>query len=247
MYSIQQTYGGEDYSFRIDSHSLLAKHWDTKFVKMIKKLQAMGYPKPVLTAYAPDFYPTSSNPKSDKHPGYCSFQRFDPSSTVITQNSCLAEVMDYATDPVKIRFTSGHLIFSLGSFVEEVAYHPDIYFYGEELSLALRDFTCGYDLFAPNEVYLWHKYRADDPDAPRPWRDDKETYSLREFQSKTYLYSLLGLRGKKYRGKYGLGKARTLADYERYVGLDFKKQMASQHCLDNRPPPDPWNCWSELT
>ena len=35
--------------------------------------------------------------------------------------------------PEKARFTSGHFIFTLGKFCQEVPYDPKLYFHGEEL------------------------------------------------------------------------------------------------------------------
>ena len=45
-------------------------------------------------------------------------------------------------------------------------------------------------------------------------------------------------RGTKF-GKYGFGKKRTLADYERYAGIHFKKRAIQQYTLDENYPPNP--------
>jgi hypothetical protein len=41
-------------------------------------------------------------------------------------------------------------------------------------------------------------------------------------------------------GKYGLGKNRTLRDYEKYAGISFKFQSVHNYTLQNRPPPNPF-------
>ena len=53
---------------------------------------------------------------------------------------------------------SAHFLFAPGKFVEDVPYDPELYFHGEEISLALRAFTHGYDLFHPSQHILWHFY-----------------------------------------------------------------------------------------
>ena len=57
-------------------------------------------------------------------------------------------------------------IFAKGSFVKEIPYDPNYYFYGEELSMALRAFTNGYSFFHIPDVPLFHLY-TDVSDLPR--------------------------------------------------------------------------------
>ena len=42
--------------------------------------------------------------------------------------------------------------------MSEVPYDPELYFHGEEITLAIRAFTHGYTLFHPPEHVLWHEY-----------------------------------------------------------------------------------------
>ena len=39
-----------------------------------------------------------------------------------------------------------------------VPYDPTLYFLGEEITLAVRAYTHGYDLFHPSETIVWHEY-----------------------------------------------------------------------------------------
>ncbi len=63
--------------------------------------------------------------------------------------------------PLRARFVSAHFLFTLGAFVNDVPYDPELYFHGEEIMLAIRAFTHGYDLFHPPEHILWHEYTRD--------------------------------------------------------------------------------------
>ena len=45
-----------------------------------------------------------------------------------------------------------------GQWCIEVPYDPDYYFHGEEISLAVRSYTWGYDLFHPHKIIAWHEY-----------------------------------------------------------------------------------------
>ena len=46
-------------------------------------------------------------------------------------------------------------------------------------------------------------------------------------------------------GPYGFGNVRTLRDYEKYSGLNFKKRGIQQETKDHLYPPNPW--WNYKT
>ena len=59
--------------------------------------------------------------------------------------------------------THGYLIaagclFTRGSFVKDVPYDQSLYFYGEELSIALRAFTRGYGIYHIPSTPIYHLY-----------------------------------------------------------------------------------------
>ena len=45
--------------------------------------------------------------------------------------------------------------------------------------------------------------------------------------------------------KYGLGKSRSLKDYEIYSGIRFKDRKIQQHTLERNPPPVPFTIKSQ--
>ena len=59
---------------------------------------------------------------------------------------------------MRARFLAAGFLFTIGSFVEEVPYDPELYFFGEEIAMTLRAYTHGYDLFHPHQVLVWHDY-----------------------------------------------------------------------------------------
>ena len=141
--------------------------------------------------------------------------------------------------PESARFLSGHFIFSNGNFVKEVPYDPHLYFHGEESSLAVRAFTHGFDLFHLHRPWFWHHYTRSK--GARHWDDVSKWQDL---NNKSFLRfkELLGMDGIKRKSlrKYGLGKERSLADYERYSGIRFKDRKVQQYTYDRNPPPTPF-------
>jgi hypothetical protein len=144
-------------------------------------------------------------------------------------------------EPIPTRFISGHFIFTIGKFVEEVPYDPNLYFHGEESSLAGRAYTNGYDLFAPHRPVIWHEYTRSGKtkhwDDSKDWADkDKNSYARfrKIFDMDEVPCSPCQRRAL---GPYGLGTVRSLQDFEKYVGVKFKTRQIHQETLNNELPP----------
>jgi hypothetical protein len=121
----------------------------------------------------------------------------------------------------------------------EVPHDPEYYFHGEEISIAVRAFTHGYDLFHPHKVIAWHEYTR--KGRTKQWDDDK-IWHLRNAKSHERNRKLFGMDNEVQDidfGVYGFGDKRTLDDYERYAGLSFKKRAVQQYTLDNNLAPNP--------
>ncbi|MGK4627081.1 GlcNAc-transferase family protein, partial [Raoultella ornithinolytica] len=64
-----------------------------------------------------------------------------------------------ATEPVRGSYLAGGFIFTHGDFVSTVPNDPQIFFAGEEIAMAVRAFTYGYDIYHPHKPLLWHFYQ----------------------------------------------------------------------------------------
>lgn len=237
---IQEHYNDEKYHLQLDSHHRFIKHWDDECIKMIKDLQEKGHKKPLLTGYISSFNPSNDPAERMQTPWKMNFDRFIPEGAVFFLP---ASIDDYKerTLPLPSRFVSAHFIFTLGKWIKEVPYDPNYYFHGEEINLAVRSYTWGYDLFHPHKVIAWHEYTR--RGRTKHWDDVKEWCELNN-QSHLRNRKLFGMDNEKNDikfGKYGFGKKRSLADYERYSGLCFKKRAVQKYTLDNHLPPNPDN------
>tara|TARA_B100001123_G_scaffold443407_1_gene589415 strand:+ start:4055 stop:5326 length:1272 start_codon:yes stop_codon:yes gene_type:complete len=242
---IQQLYKGEDYTLQLDSHHRFAKGWDTALIDMIRQLQDMGHEKPLLTTYAPSYDPENDPGKREKAAWKMDFHKFIPEGAVFFLPAAIPGWKDLIA-PIPARFYSAHCSFSIGKFAVEVQHDPEYYFHGEEISIAVRAFTHGYDLFHPHRPLIWHEYTRkgrtkhwDDHSTKKvvekPWHKRNNECHLRNRK-------LFGMDGEKQDidfGKYGFGTVRTLRDYEKYAGLNFKLRAAQQYTLDRKNPPNP--------
>jgi glycosyltransferase involved in cell wall biosynthesis len=235
---VQQLYGGEEYTLQIDSHMRFEKNWDETFIKMIKQLQKKGFEKPLLTGYVSSFNPENDPEQRIREPWRMAFDRFIPEGAVFFLPESIPGWQDLK-EPVPARFYSAHFCFTLGKFSVEVQHDPEFYFHGEEISIAVRAFTHGYDLFHPHKVAIWHEYTR--KGRTKQWDDDKE-WGIKNSTSHKKNRQLFGMDGEEITmdfSKYGFGTERSLKDYEIYSGLLFSKRAVQQHTLDKNYPPNP--------
>jgi glycosyltransferase involved in cell wall biosynthesis len=235
---LQQNYSGEEYTLQLDSHHRFVENWDEELINMIEQLKDKGHEKPLLTGYVSSFDPDNDPAARIKQPWKMNFDRFIPEGAVFFLP---ATIDDYAsrTEPIPARFYSAHFCFTLGSFVEEVPHDPEYYFHGEEISIAVRAYTHGYDLFHPHKTIVWHEYTR--KGRKKQWDDDKLWVSKNVHCHKRNrkLFEMDGEVKDIDFGIYDFGKVRTLEDYERYAGISFKKRAVQQYTLDNNLAPNP--------
>ena len=235
---VQQLYGGEEYTLQIDSHMRFEKNWDDEFIKMVKQLQKKGFPKPLLTGYVSSFNPENDPAERIKEPWRMVFDRFIPEGAVFFLPETIPG-WEKLKEPVTSRFYSAHFAFTVGQFSVEVQHDPEFYFHGEEISIAARAYTHGYDLFHPHKTLVWHEYTR--KGRTKQWDDDKEWVN-RNNVSHSKNRKLFGMDGELSDVDfdiYGFGTERTLKEYEIYSGLRFSRRAVQQYTLDKNYPPNP--------
>jgi hypothetical protein len=240
---IQQLYKNEKYTLQIDSHMRFAENWDEEMINMVKQLQKKGHKKPLLTGYVSSFNPDNDPQGRIMDPWRMTFDRFIPEGAVFFLPETIPGWQDL-TEPVTSRFYSAHFCFTIGKFAKEVQHDPDYYFHGEEISIAARAYTHGYDLFHPHKVLIWHEYTR--KGRTKQWDDDKKWVDRNNLCHKKNR-ALFGMDNEEpmEHGKYGFGKVRTLRDYEKYSGLLFSRRAVQQETIDKKYPPNTYNYTSE--
>lgn len=235
---LNEAYDGETYTFQLDSHHRFAKNWDEKCINMMKKLNEAGHDKPLLTAYVPSYDPDNDPAARVKEIWKLNFDRFTPEGVIFMLPAAVENIESH-TLPIPTRFFSAHFVFTYGQFIRDVPYDPNLYFHGEEISMAVRAYTAGYDLFIPNEIVCWHEYTR--KGRVRHWDENKKWEELNN-KSLKRVKQLLGVDGDSSEedfGIYGFGSKRTIQDYESYAGIRFKDRGVQQYTLNKMDPPNP--------
>ena len=235
---LQQNYKDEEYTLQLDSHHRFAENWDEECIVMVKQLQKKGHKKPLLTGYISSFDPDNDPDGRIQQPWKMNFDRFIPEGAVFFLPATIDDYKE-RTEPLRARFYSAHFCFTLGSFVKEVPHDPEYYFHGEEISIAVRAYTWGYDLFHPHKIIAWHEYTR--KGRKKQWDDDSKwvTKNVNSHRRNRKLFGMDDEVKDIDFGIYDFGKERSLEDYERYSGLSFKKRAVQQYTVDNKYPPNP--------
>ena len=239
---IQQEYDGEDFTLQLDSHHRFVDGWDTMMKNQILQLQLHGHAKPLITGYMTSFHPSLPKDEWAKDPWQMRFDRFTPDGVIFFRPDSIPN-WEQRTMPIPARFYSAHFCFTLGTFCEEVPHDPRYYFHGEEITIGVRAYTHGYDLFHSHKLVCYHEFSRD-------YRPDKhwDNYSdCTKHNQETYrlMRGLLGIDGeslsdKETYGTYGLGTERTIADWELYAGVQFSDRSVKQDTNHGKlPPVDP--------
>lgn len=246
---IQKNWSGEAYYLQLDSHHRFAPNWDQTLKDWLNYMIVKGYNKPILSSYMPGYFPDNDPEGRNQEVWGLNIQRFMPNGVIFLQPHNIDNWTEL-DEPFPARFLSAHMIFAPGKFIEEVPYDPDLYFHGEESSLAARAYTYGYDLFSPHKPVIWHEYTRDGK--KKHW-DDSKDWSERDNMSYERYRKLMGVdkncgpcQRKKLAPTY-FGTVRTFEQYEKYAGLKFSTSQIHDETLKNLPPPIKGDYESGLT
>jgi len=221
---IESLWCGEDYLLQIDSHMRFTTDWDVVLQEMLAKCESQ---KPVLSTYAQEFpksFPETDEFTPEIFPNLYA-QKFDDHGVLLLGSTCYP-LLQAPELPERNPFFSANFFFADASVIESVPYDPHLYFFGEEISMAVRLFTHNWDVFTPNAVPVFHDYNRR-PERGLHWDDHGDWWDL-DRRSRARVRHLLGTETSVDPDivididKYGLGAARSLAEYEKFAGVDFR-------------------------
>lgn len=230
-YIANEFYENEDFYLQVDAHMRFVKNWDLKLVAMIESYRRDGIPRPLISMYPPTFTLTAdgntilhANPVF--YPTRISFAENPDQFTQTLIPSQLATPMPEGC--VYTASVSGGFIFADGKFAE-ITPNRLIAFWGEEILIAARAFTSGFDLVTATCDIVYHLYHSGQPyeltRRHHVWVDFPAEFAELDMRSKAELERIFSTKAV---GDGALGSVRTLADYEEFAGLDFRTRTVTQ-------------------
>lgn len=215
----QKYYEGEDYYLQIDSHIVFTQDWDRKLIEDHTLALSLGR-KAIITAY-PCAY--EFNEDGERFIPFEAPTRFDMNVVNIIP-SAAAKFIEETDMPELEYFVAGGFLFSSGDIVENVPYDEELFFLGEEISLAIRAYTAGYLIFSPTKFICAHLYQvAQRKGEERPiyWdaKEEAERKTKWELKNRTSLLKVsLICRGAWY-GKYGIQDMNLFWEFAKRIKL----------------------------
>lgn len=234
-YFCAQMYRGERYFLQIDSHMDFVQDWDAKIIDQQRRCPLPpGSRGAVLTHYPPaDMTDEVRRGAVTTH--ICK-GKFEGDGMV----SFLSMQHGNRPVPLKTYFVAGGFLFGPGSLVRDVPYDPHLayLFWGEELLLAARMWTHGYDLFSPAAAVCSHVYeRFDKPNvfvdishAGHEKAMERSQEAVRDRVRKLLGWAPAAGGHHPDLEKYGMGTARPVAQYMREAQIDPAKRTVGSHC-----------------
>ena len=233
----------EDFVCQLDSHHRFAKGWDSTLIGWYHQLEEEGH-NPLICGYLPYYDPYNDPGARVQEPWLSEAASFYPFGTIFIRPCAIPNWRDL-TKPFPARFLSGHFAFGPNKWAKEVRHDPDIFFSGEELNLTVRSYTHGYDLFHPHRCVVWHATMRTERDGMLVWDDQSKrgesTFWTTQDVARAKIRQLLGTEDNGYdMTGYDLGTVRTLRDYEKYAGINFKNKSFQKWTVDHKFPPNPF-------
>jgi len=218
----QSLWLGEEYMLQIDSHMRFVPGWDEKLLTM---LAALPSEKPVLSSYAPLYWPPDKL-ETDRYVSMRVHHFYQIGGVQIRPVGM--PLADAPPSPTPTPFACAHFMFGPSAIMTEVPYDPHVYFWGEEILLAIRLWTNGWDIFVPNQVIVYH--RMDHTGRPRHWDDKPQGGGLMPIAARR-VHHLLEIERCDDPAmlpeieRYGFGSVRSLREYEAFSGIDFRRRL----------------------
>jgi hypothetical protein len=229
-----QFYDGEDYYLQCDSHSRFVNGWDEIAIHSVLNYQIQGIEKPLLTMYPANYWYTDetfTTIETDvvikENITNISFHE-NPDQFKATRIP-LQTGMAVKDGNKFVKSVSGGSIFTVDGFLP---FNTEIAFYGEEIWLAARAFTHGYDIVVPDEQYMYHLYYNHNKPAEINrrkilWNDYPNEFNVLDKISKDLIFKTLT---EGTTGEMLMGTQRTIAEYGIFAGLDFVNGEIYDNC-----------------
>ena len=244
-YLASKLWGGETYFMQVDSHLEFAENWDKDYINEVKATK--NYPKSILSSYPPGF-----SHKIGTTPGTklcaCTFSRSEVEHSILRINTG-ASYHGNEDHPSQIAFIAAGFFFARAEFLKDIPFDPYLpwCFMGEEITLSMRAWTAGWNIYAPRLNLIAHQYRPGRMGLPKYWESVSRTWNHpgmnniitnRVIKRIKHIVLYPEATSDKIEAEndqimlndvthYGLGTERTGEEYLELTGIDMKNKKCS--------------------
>ena len=222
-------YDNQDYYLNMDSHMRCIKNWDEIIIDDFEKLQKREGPS-VITCYAVP-YDKDENGKDivEEVPYAGSF--FMSQANIDNFFRCGIPQFNsyhYTGEFEKPSpYISGHFFFTSRQAMTDVNFVKEVMFTEEEIFMAVRFYTAGYNIFNPIRTYVYHRYGRNG--RKLFWEDFPEHWYENDLKSRAFVNNVL--INNIINKENGLLDKRSLSDFEEYSGIYFKEKKLTKRVI----------------
>jgi len=240
---VQKLWKGEKWILMIDSHMRFEKGWDETCVTLIKELKKRDR-NAVISNINPSYFYDGGVEKKI----ITTTLWFDANGIIPFGGPSYSDVGKH-NEPFLSCMYSGGFLFCEFEVCRKIPYDKFMYFYGEEISTAVRLWTNGYNIYNANKNITYHLYKENIknlelyknlgegfiPSSNLHKSQSQEKSVKKDKITFARVKHLLGSKKSRHNEvlesikDYGLGSKRTLRDYERFSGIDFRKKKMREH------------------
>jgi hypothetical protein len=201
-----------DFFFQIDSHSRFRDNWDVSIIESYKICQSYWGEKIVMSNY-PDSYTINWETGEDVLSEFDNFFKlraeWDDAAKMIVAKWEVCDSIEFGHE---VFFVSANNLFCTSEIIKEVPYDAELYFTGEEPSLALRFYTRDIKIINPPIKYMYTNYSRDNGKRNLHWSDKpNEWWKLNQL---SYQKLAKILTGDLSLGIYGIGSLDLFKEYQ---------------------------------
>ena len=223
----QQLYLDEPFYFQIDSHTLFDEAWDYNLLQQYfnvhetrcKFSNEMHKPRDIVLSSYPNYFTKEGK---GKYSSNTTSIKIIKGHAFVDGYYCrqILDITD-SSNPVRGHFVSGGMIFASSEFVKRIPYDNHYYFEEDELSIALKLFTHGIDVYHIPNNPIYHLYTTDETKyRPQHWDDHVQAGTMRK-KSHKRMQEMIN-DGSNMGRHYRLGETRNLQQFEDETGLDVR-------------------------
>lgn len=232
----QSLHRGEDYILQIDSHMRFRPNWDTYLIHQLD-YQCPEPSMSVLTTYPPNYDPPYGPGVHAETRGTILVPwKFDKKDGMLRQKGRLLndQLSSNSNSNIPCHLFAAGFNFFQSSLLDLCPYDGKLHglFFGEEISMAVRLYTHGVDLYAPPMTVCYHKWERNALRKPSTassstnGTDEEDNNPTRLGREASLNVVRSQLRGT---GR-GLGAVRTVKQFQDAIGVDFETRELSAGC-----------------
>lgn len=217
---VQSYLENEEFCLQIDSHMRFEKSWDNKLLRQIELSRSS---LPVISTYPPAFI-------EERYLRHfitkIVLKGFTKEKVPILDTLLIPDCRVERNVPIRGAFVGGCFIFGLASFVKDVPADPESYLLDEEISMSIRLWTYGYNIFHPNEIILYHNWSR--KNRSTHWKDALD-YQRQYIKGIQKLKALCDNKGEFDESL--LGSIRSIDSFVDFCGVDFINGVINRKAL----------------